>query len=121
MKRLINAYRIELARLLAEGRRAGRAGVTPEQLALWTIVSLRWPLLADELALRPHLLTSGDRDPELRADLQRLLASTEVQAVIGGDGVSARLTDYAVCAISGRALPRSDQPSHPTEAEGSLA
>jgi hypothetical protein len=127
MKRLINAYRIELKRLLAEGRRAGSAAVTPEQLALWTIVSLRWPLLADELALRPGLLSSdssssssnNNNNTDMRADLRQLWGSEDVQAVIRGDGVSARLTGHAVSVLAGLSLPGSGHTSHEIEDERS--
>jgi len=129
MKRLINAYRIELKRLLAEGRRAGSAAVTPEQLALWTIVSLRWPLLADELALRPGLLSSdssssnnnnnNNSNTDMRADLRQLWGSEDVQAVIRGDGVSARLTGHAVSVLAGLSLPGSGHTSHEIEDERS--
>jgi hypothetical protein len=119
MKRLINAYRIELSRLLAEGRRAGSAAVTPEQLALWTIVSLRWPLLADELVQRPGVLI-GD-SAQMRTELRRLWASAEVQAVIRGDGVFARLTHHAVSTLAGLSLPGSGQSPEQAGGQGSVA
>jgi KAP family P-loop domain/TIR domain len=102
MKRLVNAYRIELRRLLAEGRRVGSAAVTPEQIALWTIVSLRWPLLADRLALQPELI-AGAGVEDLPRSLRTLWASDEVGSVITGEGVSARLTAHAVRALAGLA------------------
>ncbi len=109
MKRLVNAYRIELRRLLTEGRRVGAAAVTPEQIALWTIVSLRWPLLADQLALRPELL-AGASDEALRPSMRELLASADVQAVVTGDGVSARLTAHAVRTLVGlQRRPRDEE------------
>jgi hypothetical protein len=119
MKRLINAYRIELRRLLAEGRRVGNAAVTPEQIALWTIVSLRWPLLADQVALRPALL-SGTGDGELRQGLRELWTSDDVRAVVTGDGVSARLTEHAVRALVGLPPPRRGDAAAvaPSEANG---
>jgi hypothetical protein len=83
-----------------EGRRVGNAGVTPEEIALWTIVSLRWPLLADELALNPDLLWADD-DTGVPAELRRLWSSDEVRAVVGGQGVSARLTGHAVRVLVG--------------------
>jgi hypothetical protein len=106
MKRLVNAYRIELKRMLAEGRRVGRAAATPEQLALWTILSLRWPLLADHLAKHPELVNSGvspnGSDPlEGDAAMRQLRESREVEAVIRGDGVPAFLTTEAVRALVG--------------------
>jgi hypothetical protein len=44
MKRLVNAYGLHQATHFLEGRR-----VSPDALARWTILELRWPLLADML------------------------------------------------------------------------
>jgi hypothetical protein len=57
MKRLVNAYGLHQAALFLEHRH-----VKPEALARWTIIELRWPLLADCLASRPELLASLQRD-----------------------------------------------------------
>lgn len=100
MKRLVNAYRIELHRLVAEGRRVGGRTATPEQLALWTILSLRWPLLADHIAEHPEFLTTADTT-EMRSDLGALAVSQAVRDVIEGRGVSAALTEYAVRILVG--------------------
>jgi hypothetical protein len=99
MKRLVNAYRIELRRMLAEGRQVGSAAVTPEQLALWTILTMRWPLLADRLALHPGAVSGEQADA--MGDLHGLWQSDAVQAVISGDGVPAQLTESAVRAVVG--------------------
>jgi KAP-like P-loop domain-containing protein len=104
MKRLLNAYRIELRRTIAEGRQVGPEAVTPEQLALWTIVSMRWPLLADELARHPEELQS-DTDLPSSNGLAELRKSEEVRAVFDGEGVRARLTERDVRALVG-ARPR---------------
>jgi KAP family P-loop domain len=108
MKRLINAYKIELHRLLAEDRRVGTAGVTPEQLALWTILSMRWPLLADQLAQRPELVSDGS-SMDWTEQLRDLWDSEDVKAVVTGYGVPARLTESAVRALVGL-KPRPEPP-----------
>ena len=105
MKRLLNAYRIELRRLLAEGRQIGTAAITPDQLALWTILSMRWPLLAAHFAKSPELL-SGEGSVTTSEGLHDLWRTEEVQAVIQGDDVPARLTEAAVRALVGGARPR---------------
>jgi hypothetical protein len=110
MKRLLNAYRIELRRLLAEGRQVGTAAVTAEQLALWTILSMRWPLLGDQLARCPELL-SGSGSLDGSEQLSNLWDSDDVQAVVDGDGVPAYLTESAVRALVG--LKRRVEPSPP--------
>jgi WD40 repeat protein len=51
MKRFINAYSVALSTALLEERRP-----EPSQLALWTIVRMRWPDLAGHLALNPQLI-----------------------------------------------------------------
>jgi hypothetical protein len=112
MKRLLNAYRIELRRAIAEGRQVGTGAVTAEQLALWTILTMRWPLLADELARRPHAL-ADDGDLPSPNGLAELWDSDEVQAVIEGDGVRARLTEPAVCALVGARRRRQQGPPPP--------
>ena len=101
MKRLINAYQIELRRLLAEGRRVGRASVTPEEIALWTILALRWPLLADQIALQPDGVEATD-DKWLPSKLRPLWGSDPVQSVVKGDDVPALLTTRSVRALVGR-------------------
>src|SRR5215210_4086871 len=102
MKRLLNAYRIELRRLIAEGRQIGSAAMSPEQLALWTILSMRWPLLADHFAKSPEVL-SGGRAAKTPDELRELWRTEDVQAVIRGDDVPARLTESAVRVLVGGA------------------
>jgi hypothetical protein len=97
MKRFVNAYSMALSTSLLEGR-----DVDPEQLALWTIVRLRWPELADHLRARPERLgafrdgPAGDEDGALHV----LAGAPELQRVLGfGVGLSSdairRLTGTA--------------------------
>lgn len=109
MKRLLNAYRIELHRLLAEGRHAGRATVTPEQIALWTILSLRWPLLADAIAERPDVLGDAPSDA-LKPELHELWASPAVQSVVSGEGLDVCLNEGVVRALVGHAPAKGNGP-----------
>jgi peptidoglycan hydrolase-like protein with peptidoglycan-binding domain len=55
MKRLVNAYGVERAIQILEGRSA-ELEHPHERLALWTILKLRWPLLADYLSEHPGTL-----------------------------------------------------------------
>ena len=88
MKRLVNSYGLNHARAFLEGRE-----VEVEALARWTIVELRWPLLADYLAtnwtdIAAHTLSIA-QFPE---PIQALLADTDVREVFGRDGEAGRLT-----------------------------
>jgi hypothetical protein len=122
MKRLINAYRIELRRMLAEGRQVGSSAVTPEQLALWTILSMRWPILADWLAAHPGVLESERDDPAM-GDLRDLWVSDPVRAVVTGEGVPAALTESAVRAVVGLERKRRSPaaPMAPGNGQGAVA
>lgn len=82
MKRLVNAYGFYQATHFLEGRR-----VSPEALARWTIVELRWPLLADFLAAQPGRvvdLANGvlPDDASVPRQLRALFRSETVKAVL---------------------------------------
>jgi hypothetical protein len=59
-----------------------RRQVSPEALARWTIVELRWPLLAEHLASRPQLLNGPSTS--LPKSLKSLFEDCEVKAVLSG-------------------------------------
>lgn len=94
MKRLLNAYGMaraeEILRDAGTAGTNGRRPITPEQLALWTILDLRWPLLADELALQPDIAdeivaqnaTAPGDAPQWLKDLWR---DAEVRDVLTGN------------------------------------
>jgi len=88
MKRLVNAYGLNHARAFLEGRT-----VAVEALARWTVVELRWPLLADYLASNWTDIVAQtlprDHFPEL---IRTLLADSDVQEVFGRSEEAGRLT-----------------------------
>ena len=92
MKRLVNAYAMHQATLLLAGR-----PVTSGPLARWTILEMRWPLLADFLALRPDCLADLARplgEHELLVvpiDLRPLFGDELIAEVIGVEGDGGRL------------------------------
>jgi hypothetical protein len=120
MKRLVNAYGLHQAIYFLEGR-----SISPEALARWTILELRWPLLADLLVARPQLITdlssgSAPTSKSIPADLKKLFGDEEVSGVIGVNGAkdSGVLDEAAVREIVGLvravgplAATTTDQPS----------
>lgn len=90
MKRFVNAYSISLSTELLAGRLPD-----PEALALWTILRMRWPELADCLAGSPHLvagIAAGDEPPTgLPEALAPLCGDAALAAVLAfGDGALSR-------------------------------
>lgn len=103
MKRLVNAYGMHQASNILGGRR-----VDLDALARWTVLQLRWPILADALAGSPDLLNPDVSSPSLtstHADyalITALLADNEVRRVIseGAEG-SGTLTESLIRQIVG--------------------
>lgn len=88
MKRLVNAYGLNQARAFLEDRK-----VSVETLARWTIVELRWPLLADYLAANWPEIASGALRPEsFPPAIREWLDDAEVRAVVGGPDQPGQLT-----------------------------
>lgn len=82
MKRLVNAFGIHQATHFLEGRKVG-----PDALARWTILELRWPLLAEYLAEHPEAvghLASGGTSDNAPAILRQLSGRPDVAAVVAG-------------------------------------
>jgi len=87
MKRLVNALAMNQALAFLEGRE-----VVPEALARWTILELRWPILADWLIERSSDLEAIEAPTN--GVIAQLLADREVAAVMGQPG-NAGLLDAA--------------------------
>ncbi len=100
IKRLVNAYSVGLALALLSDEASLRTRDQRKRFALWTILSLRWPLLAERLREAPELL---DRQGEgLPDELRALLDEDEVRAVLEGraEGVGVALGAEAVRAFA---------------------
>ena len=104
MKRLVNAYGLHQATHFLEGR-----SVSPEALALWTIIALRWPLLSDLLAAHPQWVNDlangkAPHNNKIPKTLKELFGNDEVRGVFAGDadGLSLSLDEEAVRQIVGR-------------------
>jgi peptidoglycan hydrolase-like protein with peptidoglycan-binding domain len=94
MKRLVNAYGVERAVQILEGRSA-EFQHPRERLALWTILKSRWPLLSDYLSEHPNALDDlkASHVPEAvvadgdRPYLRRLFEDPAAQRVARGEGL----------------------------------
>jgi hypothetical protein len=79
MKRFVNAFGLARVVLTLED-----ALVPFDVLARWTILSTRWPLLADRLREHPEEIELAGTDaPGVPEALRALLASREVAEVAG--------------------------------------
>lgn len=87
MKRLVNAYGLNRAVAYLEGR-----DISVEALARWTIIELRWPKLADHLAMSWRGTVDTEIEAVVPESLRSLVRSREVRAVIGSDGDEGRLS-----------------------------
>lgn len=115
MKRFLNAYEIARAIDRVEGR-----AVTLEQRALWTIIRLRWPLLADHLEVHPSALDTLDRVPRGQEGPDQLLRDEDVlrllrEAKAGGFSAA----DLHAC--RGRAAPTPTEAPAATNVAGQSA
>jgi hypothetical protein len=97
MKRLVNAYGLNHARAFLEGRK-----VAVEALARWTIIELRWPILANFLAENWTDVSDGGLSPaQFPEQIRTLLSDSDVREVFGRKGQTGRLTNVALGQILG--------------------
>lgn len=98
MKRLANAVGMNQARLTLEGR----DNIPLEAIARWTILDLRWPLLADWLIEDTARISArtqpAEADPFDKA-MAALLVSPEVALVVHGGPNKGRLTQAVLRAL----------------------
>lgn len=96
MKRLLNAYAVHRDLAILSGLNVLRDLRLREQLALWTIVSLRWPLLRD------YLIDQIEGRVDDPGDAVRHLAGTpEVRQVLDGDKLEASLDRDSIRVLIG--------------------
>lgn len=87
MKRLVNAYSVYLALAMLADVQLINNEDKKKRFALWTILSLRWPALAEKLEDDPEILpailekNARDLDPDLNA----LMQDEEVQRLLHGE------------------------------------
>jgi peptidoglycan hydrolase-like protein with peptidoglycan-binding domain len=113
MKRLVNAYSFETKLQLLEREWVEADEYGMQRLALWMIVSLRWPVLIDHLIEHPEWvenIVEGSGPPDdAPDDLQPLFKNERVRRVFKGEGVDVSLRPEHV-----RTLARlDDEPAPP--------
>jgi hypothetical protein len=111
MKRLVNAYGIYRALALLDDVTLVSDIAKRKQLALWTIVSLRWPSLAEYLERYPKTVEALRKprgkldDLKLIKELELLVETSldDVQRVLNGkaEGVNVQLDEAAILRLIG--------------------
>lgn len=102
MKRLVNAYSVNSALSIL-----GYLDIPQEKLALWTIITMRWPSLARHLSKKPSdflfLLDEKAPESEIESSAGSLFTDPEVINVINGGetGVSLDVETLKDCAKLG--------------------
>ena len=112
MKRLVNAYTLLRDMAVLGGSNVLFDSNTKDQLALWAIVSLRWPLLKEHL--EQHLEENPDETPDVielvckrepipitKHNLHELANSNEVFRVFNGIGIGTKLDKSTICSLVG--------------------
>jgi hypothetical protein len=82
MKRFVNAYGVERALRTIEGSRP-----SPDQLARWVIVELRWPILAEVLRTDPDAVWMIGSDVDALVDSDRARIASVVNLINDPDVV----------------------------------
>ena len=83
MKRFVNAYALRKAIALL-----GDCDIEREPLVLWTLLELRWPVLADYLTDHPEMVEKIGSEPEpdgIPPDVRKLFTESDVVAVVQGN------------------------------------
>jgi len=102
MKRLVNAYGLARGIELLNRHTLGGDKPAQQRTALWTILSLRWPPLAEYLAAHPGQASRFHGSPAgadgFPADISPLVTDPEVCAVVRGaaEGVEVKLDPDSV-------------------------
>jgi hypothetical protein len=106
MKRLVNAYGMARGIETLGGENLEGGAAAQQTTALWTILGLRWPRLADYLCANPAEVGAiGQASPEgAPAELMPLFTDSDVLAVVRGDGegIEVRLDEPAVRRCGGQ-------------------
>jgi hypothetical protein len=106
MKRLVNAYGMVRGVQTLGGEMLDGGRDAQQTTALWTILALRWPRLADHLAARPEDVARvggrGKLPDAVPEELRPLFRDPRVVDVVRGTGVDAKLDEDAVRRSAGQ-------------------
>jgi hypothetical protein len=94
IKRLVTFYGVLRAIAILSDEQIISDLTKRNQLALWTITRMRWPLLADYLEEYPQYLNNfkvGKSNKAIHADVVDLIKDPEVMDVLGGKGINCEL------------------------------
>jgi KAP family P-loop domain len=97
IRRFVNAYGVLRAQRTLE-----EEFVETDSLALWTVLQLQWPVLADHLREHPeHVVEFGKDPPDVPANLVEVFADDEIKAVVSDADHGGPLTPELVRACGG--------------------
>jgi len=99
IKRLVTFYGVLRAIAILSDEEIISDLTKRNQLALWTITRMRWPLLADYLEEYPQYLENfkkGKTSKAIHADVIDLIKDQEVMDVLGGKGINCELNAEAL-------------------------
>lgn len=95
MKRFANSYGVQMAMDIMRG-----GSMETEKLALWTIILLRWPLLAEFLEEHPEMVefigNESIPDDRIPQHLRKLFMDSNIIDVIKGKGVGVMLDEDTI-------------------------
>ncbi len=95
MKRFANSYGVQMAMDIMRG-----GSMETEKLALWTIILLRWPLLAEFLEEHPELVefigNESIPDDRIPQNLRKLFQDSNIIDVIKGKGIGVMIDEDTI-------------------------
>ena len=129
MKRLMNAYSLARDIRILEGEKINKT--IREKLVLWTIIKMRWPLLAQCLERDPgrikYIVTEGgfnnpnifdgNNNVNIDSDVKKLFSDKDVIGVIKGKEVGGPLDEHWIRRLIANDSTRSDSQILATVAE----
>jgi len=105
MKRLVNAYSVYLALAMLADVALINSEEKKKRFALWTILSLRWPSLAEKLEQDPEILLAilEKKVDDLDTEIAALIREEDVQHVLHGKakGVGIALDQETITRLLG--------------------
>lgn len=92
MKRLVNMYSVNLTLSMLSF-----ADIDRDTLVRWTILTMRWPILAEFLTKFSEMKNTAA--PDINEEIRKLLDDTEVKNVLSSDNDNLTLDEIKTCAL----------------------